>query len=79
MESGRLGTNVENPGVICSPVAGNGIRGLLGARSDAEVMCVREGNGEGDAEAASGNNPGKRSAMMEDKQATMKDMTVACT
>ena len=73
------GTNVENPGAICSPVAGNGIRGRLGVRSVAEIMCVWEGNGEADGEAASGNKPGKRSAIMEDKHATMKDTTVACT
>ena len=67
-------TNVENPGLICSPVSGKGIRGLLGARSNVEVTLAGEGEGESEG---SGNNPGKRSAMMDDKHATMKDTTAA--
>jgi len=75
---------VENPGVICSPVEGNGIGGLLTASRivearaapgvEAEIVLVALGGG-----TATGNRLGMRRARMEEMQATMKDTAVAWT
>jgi hypothetical protein len=70
---------VENPGVICSPVAGNGIRGLRGMMSNAAEVALTPALGDGDGDILGGNNPGKIREMTEDKHATMNDTTAAWT
>lgn len=73
-------TNVENPGAICSPVVGNGIRGFRAARSKADVTLVsglEDGVVFGGAGLDAGNSPGKRRTRTEDNDVTMKDTTAA--
>ena len=54
---------VERPGVVCSPVLGKGMGGRRGATGV----------------AGSGNRAGKKKAMMDAEEATMKETAVACT
>jgi hypothetical protein len=65
-------TNVENPGVICSPVFGNGIGGLRDMSNAEVTLAAADVLG---VLAATGNNPGTRCAIREDKHATMNDTT----